>query len=118
MDLTNYYKQANVEGLNSLSEPYLTIIAINSAQAIIENGGFEYLFENFMPHREQELLTVANCYKKLRFTKESTILKKFIKEYKTEKDFNFFKFIKEEEQFFKNSDKIYNEVDKLEAKLK
>ena len=34
------------KGISSVNEPYRSIIAIYSVQGILDNGGFEYLFES------------------------------------------------------------------------
>ena len=41
-----YYKLAESEGIAAVAEPYRTIIAIDTVQAILDNGGLEYLYEN------------------------------------------------------------------------
>jgi hypothetical protein len=40
-----YGEQANVNGISSIPEPARTLIAVYTAQGIIENGGFAYFFE-------------------------------------------------------------------------
>jgi len=112
-----YYKKANIDGLQSIPEPYRTIVAINTAQAIIENGGFEYLFENFIAGREQDLNIIAESYKRLGFDREFAILDKLVQMYFRKKSILFSQYKEEEKIFFDDSKNIYRKIDKLEKKI-
>ena len=41
-----YKKIIETKGVSALPEPYRTVVAINTVQALLDNGGLEYLFEN------------------------------------------------------------------------
>jgi len=41
-----YQKIANTKGISAIPEPYRTVIAIETVQSLLDNGGLEYLYEN------------------------------------------------------------------------
>lgn len=50
-------KEAN-GNIESLSEPYKTIVLVYSAQGVIDNGGLVYFFENDWPNHPPYLLFI------------------------------------------------------------
>lgn len=61
---SQYGELANQKGISSLPEPWRTVIAIYTAQGIIDNGGFAYFFESDFKGGN-DFKTIINSYRNI-----------------------------------------------------
>ena len=93
------------KGISCVDEPYRTIIAIYSVQGILDNGGFEYLFENKFNDR----MPIEVFYKSYENIGLDKMAKLLAKTYRKKDNLQEFKLL--DDEMFKLSNEVWQKLD-------
>jgi hypothetical protein len=61
---SRYIRNSNAD-INAIQEPARSVIAVYSAQGLIDNGGFTYFFESDFPNKSNAYLIIKESYKNI-----------------------------------------------------
>ena len=102
-----YYKIANTKGILAVPEPYRTIIAVETVQGLIDNGGLGYLYENsFAGGFDIEIF--IQSYNNIKCSKMADILANSFAKKEDKKLLQ-----KYDNEIFKLSNKVWANLDKF-----
>ena len=92
-------------GILAVEEPFRTIISIYSVQGILDNGGFEYLFESKFPDG-MTFDIIVKSYENIGFHKMAKLLQRAFKAKE-----NLQKLNKLDNELFSLSDEVWERLD-------
>ena len=105
-EIFNKYEGAlKSKGISCVDEPYRTVIAIYSVQGILDNGGFEYLFESKF-NDEMPIEVFQKSYENIGTDKMAKLL---AKAYGKRDNLQELKLLNDE--MFKLSDEVWQKLD-------